>query len=57
MLIERGNPVDPDAVVESDTATLTDVIKGRTSFSAALRGKSLRVEGDAGAVRRVLTGH
>lgn len=50
--IERGEPHEPDAGIDSDPVTLGSVIWGDLSLAAAVRAGELRVSGDRALVER-----
>jgi DNA-binding HxlR family transcriptional regulator len=52
--LDRGPAEAPDAVVESDPTTLSAVIWNGRDLDDALRAGELRIEGDRGAVDRLL---
>ena len=51
----RGAAASPDAVLAGPAAVLRPVAFGRRSLDDALAAGDLRIEGDAGAVRRLLS--
>jgi DNA-binding HxlR family transcriptional regulator len=56
MRVVRGESGHPEAIIESDVTTLTDVIKRRESLSHAMKSGRLLVDGDKRAVSLLLTG-
>ncbi len=53
--IERGSAERPDATVETDAGTLTELVYDDLELDDALRSGDLRIEGDREAVERFLT--
>jgi DNA-binding HxlR family transcriptional regulator len=52
--VDRGAPDDPDAIIETDAATLSALIWERRELADALRAGDVTVEGDQRAVTRFL---
>lgn len=52
--VDRGAPEDPDAVIETDAATLSALIWERRDLADALRAGDVTLEGDDRAVMRFL---
>ena len=52
--ISRGGLENPDAIIETDPATITAVVYEGLSLEEALRSGKLKVEGDRSAVERFL---
>ena len=55
LAIERGEPAQADAVIDTDSNTLAAVVYGGQKLADAQRGGALRVEGDKGVVKRFIT--
>jgi DNA-binding HxlR family transcriptional regulator len=53
--LERGPADDPDAVIETDAATLSALIWDRRDLAAALRAGDITIDGDQRGVTRFLT--
>ena len=53
--IGRGVADEPDAVVETDAATMTALVYEGRQLAEALRSGDVRIEGDRQAVERLLT--
>jgi DNA-binding HxlR family transcriptional regulator len=54
LALARGAAAEPDAVIETDPVTLTQLIWGGASLAAALRTGAAAVEGDRHALERFL---
>src|SRR3954469_683417 len=52
--VDRGACEDPDAIVETDAATLSALIWGRRELADAVRTGDIAIEGDRRAVTRFL---
>jgi DNA-binding HxlR family transcriptional regulator len=52
--VERGAAEQPDAIIETDTATLASVVYEGRSLEEALRSGEIRIEGEREAVERFL---
>jgi DNA-binding HxlR family transcriptional regulator len=52
--LERGVPSDPDATVVTDAETFSGIIWDGRELSEALRAGDIAIEGDEGAVRRLI---
>ena len=52
--VKRGTINAPDALVETDAATLLALVRGRRSLRDALRAGEIRIEGDEPLVARFL---
>jgi DNA-binding HxlR family transcriptional regulator len=52
--VDRGAADDPDAILETDAATLSALIWGEQELADALRTGDLTIDGDHGAVTRFL---
>jgi DNA-binding HxlR family transcriptional regulator len=52
--VDRGAATDPDAIIETDAATLSALIWERRDLAGALRAGDIAIEGDKGAVTRFL---
>ena len=52
--LDRGPAQDPDAIVETDPATLSAVIWNGRELTDALRAGELRIDGDRGVVDQLL---
>jgi DNA-binding HxlR family transcriptional regulator len=52
--LERGVPSDPDATVVTDAETFSGIIWDGRALSEALRAGDIAIEGDEGAVRRLI---
>jgi DNA-binding HxlR family transcriptional regulator len=50
----RGGEPEPDATVETDTATLTDLLFGLTTLDDARSAGTIRIDGDAHALEHLL---
>jgi DNA-binding HxlR family transcriptional regulator/putative sterol carrier protein len=53
--VERGSAERPDAIIETDLATLAGLVYQERSLAEAQRSGDLKVEGDQAAVERLLT--
>lgn len=53
--IERGVADEPDAIIETDAATMTALVYEGRQLAEALRSGDVRIEGDRQAVERLLT--
>jgi DNA-binding HxlR family transcriptional regulator len=54
LALARGAAAEPDALIETDPVTLTQLIWGGASLAAALRSGAATVEGDRPALERFL---
>ena len=54
LAIAQGEARDPDAVIETDQASLADVLWGGRRLAEARRSGDVRVEGDVGTAERFL---
>ena len=52
--VERGPADDPDAIIETDAATLSALVWDRRELAAALRAGDITIDGDQRAVTRLL---
>ena len=52
--LDRGAADDPDAIIETDAATLSALIWERRELTDALRAGDITIEGDQRAVTRLL---
>lgn len=55
LTISRGSANRPDAVMQTDAATLAALVYGGRKLSEAVRSKDLKIEGDQSAVARFMT--
>jgi DNA-binding HxlR family transcriptional regulator len=51
---DRGTAADPDAIIDTDAVTLSALIWERRELTDALRAGDITIEGDQGAVTRLL---
>jgi DNA-binding HxlR family transcriptional regulator len=52
--LDRGTADDPDAIIDTDAATLSALIWERRELTDALRAGEIKIEGDQRAVTRLL---
>jgi DNA-binding HxlR family transcriptional regulator len=52
--LQRGTPSDPDATVVTDAETLSEIVWDGRDLSEALRAGDIAIDGDEGAVRRLI---
>ncbi|MGX7678919.1 winged helix-turn-helix transcriptional regulator [Jatrophihabitans sp. DSM 45814] len=54
VLVDAGEPVDPDAVLRTDPATLNALLEDPSGLDAAVTAAAVGITGDVSALRRLL---